>query len=867
MDEFNSSVARDQTEGHKVLLELEAKFNKKSRSAALSIQGSQIQALTGFIRIFEQYPYPVVINAAILKLADWFRTYNNNVKYYVYKVFKEASDLHLAKVINVEETVRRILPILGSNDTIARSITLRVLGCMSMIIAEKLDVQFGHVLTLVASIIQRLELATDRIELEAAIWAGDQICARSNRFPSVIFSKVGDKLEKPDTPFDIKLRLVKIFRHMHQDIGMARQAKLACLNLLNDPDTDPKLVIVTLRTLTLLLSEAVIDRKEQINRLLNYALKDTREEVRYNVLYDLFLLGKNDIMFDETHIVRLLNVIVSEPNLRTQQRGFKCAQNLIETHQKLIVQIITTTNSPILQEFTGLIHKCEKVMDASIENKQYTLLIACARLLYTVLRVILSSKINQDAMDIDISILPSMKELGYRIAERITKVDVVFIHSKEDNKYKLKELLKIKASFCLLLEEWDCDASFRDAYQLLTHADDEIAVVLLPYLSCISRRCLNLSSWFPDQAFKELQKRTNRPSICVNLVRLLLRTTKSNHELTEKIVSLLNQFGSWDQSSKSYLRNGWNIYLIGMEAGSCGWYELMYITMSGLCKKVETEACLYWLKSLSSLANAEWTLSINQTVSNHGYTASVLNKYIKSLTQHNALQSLETVRTNQSWYIQLRMEILVAIQHTIMALDHPHLKKQSRLMQDCAIKFRKIAFRYDFIAQAQFGIDREMLEVIEYYKIFALICEHASRTFSGHNQMFFCVDPSLIPLINNSGTKQTKLTNQNVAIRMIQLYKGFIKTVTAWDELDHLDSVDRRKICVKDMKYILQTIMEQPLILPKSFFGNRKNITIQLTTEPMLSEKKPITLQTNQDLVIKFEGLVQGNQHEKSKYI
>lgn len=42
------------------------------------------------------------------------------------------------------------------------------------------------------------------------------------------------------------------------------QAKLACLNLLNDLNTDSKLVIVTLRTLTLLLSEAVIDRKEQV---------------------------------------------------------------------------------------------------------------------------------------------------------------------------------------------------------------------------------------------------------------------------------------------------------------------------------------------------------------------------------------------------------------------------------------------------------------------------------------------------------------------------------------------------------------------------------------------------------------------------
>lgn len=31
----------------------------------------------------------------------------------------------------------------------------------------------------------------------------------------------------PETPFDIKLRLVKIFRHMHQDIGMARQVCLS----------------------------------------------------------------------------------------------------------------------------------------------------------------------------------------------------------------------------------------------------------------------------------------------------------------------------------------------------------------------------------------------------------------------------------------------------------------------------------------------------------------------------------------------------------------------------------------------------------------------------------------------------------------
>lgn len=71
--EDNYATSRDQADGHKALLELEKQFNKKARAATLSIQGSQIQALTGFIHMFEQYPYPVVINAAILKLADWFR--------------------------------------------------------------------------------------------------------------------------------------------------------------------------------------------------------------------------------------------------------------------------------------------------------------------------------------------------------------------------------------------------------------------------------------------------------------------------------------------------------------------------------------------------------------------------------------------------------------------------------------------------------------------------------------------------------------------------------------------------------------------------------------------------------------------------
>lgn len=48
--------------------------------------------------------------------------------------------------------------------------------------------------------------------------------------------------------------------------------------------------------------------------------------------------------------------------------------------------------------------------------------------------------------------------------------------------------------------------------------------MLLPYLSSISRKCTQLSTWFPDQALKELQKRVKRPPVYVSIIELSLTT-------------------------------------------------------------------------------------------------------------------------------------------------------------------------------------------------------------------------------------------------------------------------------------------------------------------------------------------------------
>lgn len=60
------------SEGQKALLDLESRFTSKKTSVH-GINGMQLKVLALFPRLFEDYPYPVVITAAVLKLTDWFR--------------------------------------------------------------------------------------------------------------------------------------------------------------------------------------------------------------------------------------------------------------------------------------------------------------------------------------------------------------------------------------------------------------------------------------------------------------------------------------------------------------------------------------------------------------------------------------------------------------------------------------------------------------------------------------------------------------------------------------------------------------------------------------------------------------------------
>jgi integrator complex subunit 7 len=140
------------------------------------------------------------------------------------------------------------------------------------------------------------------------------------------------------------------------------------------------------------------------------------------------------------------------------------------------------------------------------------------------------------------------------------------------------------------------------------------------------------------------------------------------------------------------------------------------------------------------------------------------------------------------------MEFIEVVQHTMQILDIQAIsfKRLSKQLQACAVQFRNIAFRYDFLAQSQFGTEKELLQVIESYKICALACEHAVRTFVGSDQLFFCIDPSLIPLISKEPA--TNISAMDSIARMMELCRGFVRTATHWEELAHLEETDRRTV-------------------------------------------------------------------------
>uniref|UniRef100_A0A8C9IRS4 Integrator complex subunit 7 n=1 Tax=Piliocolobus tephrosceles TaxID=591936 RepID=A0A8C9IRS4_9PRIM len=269
----DAGYGEQELDANSALMELD----KGLRSGKL---GEQCEAVVRFPRLFQKYPFPILINSAFLKLADVFRVGNNFLRLCVLKVTQQ-SEKHLEKILNVDEFVKRIFSVIHSNDPVARAITLRMLGSLASIIPERKNAHH--------SIRQSLD-SHDNVEVEAAVFAAANFSAQSKDFAVGICNKISEMIQGLATPVDLKLKLIPILQHMHHDAILASSARQLLQQLVTSyPST--KMVIVSLHTFTLLAASSLVDTPKQIQLLLQYLKNDPRKAVKRLTIQDLKLLA------------------------------------------------------------------------------------------------------------------------------------------------------------------------------------------------------------------------------------------------------------------------------------------------------------------------------------------------------------------------------------------------------------------------------------------------------------------------------------------------------------------------------------------------------------------------------------------------
>ncbi|KAJ8309500.1 hypothetical protein KUTeg_014374 [Tegillarca granosa] len=324
----NASVEQEQ-DANWALTELD----KGLRSLKL---GVQCESVVRFPRLFEKYPFPILINSAFLRLADVFRGGNNFLRWCILGVTQQ-SQKHLDKVLNIDEIMRRIFQVIHSNDPVARALTLRTLGSIASIIPERKNVHH--------TIVSGLD-SHDAVEVDAAAFYrvnkkngtdpitepmrdiqsqlgsshpssinSSNVCSVFNdeslmpyfhflitlkfwnlkflpiTFAANICSKMANMIEEIATPVDLKLRLIPVLQHMHHDAITAAKARSVCIRLLSSFPAQ-KFVTLILSTMTKLAADSLVDIQNQVELLIIRLKDDPRKTIKLSSLHNLNILAK-----------------------------------------------------------------------------------------------------------------------------------------------------------------------------------------------------------------------------------------------------------------------------------------------------------------------------------------------------------------------------------------------------------------------------------------------------------------------------------------------------------------------------------------------------------------------------------------------
>uniref|UniRef100_A0A8C2IN31 Integrator complex subunit 7 n=1 Tax=Cyprinus carpio TaxID=7962 RepID=A0A8C2IN31_CYPCA len=822
-----AAYGEQELDANSALMELD----KGLRSCKL---GDQCEAVVLFPKLFQKYPFPILINSAFLKLADIFRLGNNFLRLCVLKV-TQLSEKHLEKILNVDEFVKRVFSVIHSNDPVARAITLRMLGSLASIIPERKNAHH--------SIRQSLD-SHDNVEVEAAIFAAASFSSHSKDFAAGIRNKISEMIQGLDTPVELKLKLIPMLQHMHHDASQASCSRELLQELVSSYPSTPML-IVTLHTFTQLATSSLVDIPEQIRLLLQYLKEDPRKAVKRLAIQDLKLLAKK-----APHLWTKKNIqVLCECALSTPYNSLKLGMlSVLSTLSSTIAikQYFSpnTGEAPPAPRHTDLVKLAQECC--------YHSNLAVAAHGITVLTSIAVSCPEKEVIQLEQETVMGMESL-------------ILLCSQDDSKTAQETLKTALTSLVKMLKS--CPHLSQSSVELLLAqlhcACDSARVLMCQALAAIATQQPVLAEGMLGDLLDLFRVASHRTSekqqeLLVSLATVLFVASQAS--LSAEVKTVIRQ-------QLENVANGWTVYRIARQASRMGCHDFSRELYQSLRTRVASEHFYFWLNSLMEFSQAEQCLS---GLSDGDYSAAMsaiseaLKSYQKGIASLTAASTPLSPLSFQCEFVKLRIDTLQALSQLIctcnslktspppaiattiaLSSGSEHLYACILCMKLSMDEFRSLAARYADLYQSSFDADYATLRNVELQQQSCLLVSYAIEAL--------IIDPQTASF-QEFGTHGSVLAESEYELKMLAVFNHVLEEVENLSR-KHPPVSYLHTGCLCDA---VIAILKVPLSFQRYFFQKLQSTSIKLAFSPSpRTPNEPIPVQNNQQLTLKVEGVVQ----------
>ncbi|KAI1292120.1 Integrator complex subunit 7 [Halotydeus destructor] len=810
-------------------LDANALLNELDKGLRSPRAGEQCEAIVRFPWLVERYPFPILINAASLKLADVFRNGSNFSRLLVLKTLQHC-EKHLDKILNVDEFVRRLFGVTHSNDPVARSITLRALGAIADIVSERKSMH--HTLR------NSLD-AKDDIEVLAAVEACGSFAQKSADFAMNIYPKILLMMNDTTLHADTSVALLSVLRHTHFSSDVAFEVRQQCVAYLGK-NLSRTIVCNTLTTLTLIAINSQAQIPEHIDLLLGYFLNDTRSSVKRTAISELTSLARDvPHHWTKPNVQNLLNCMeVSLPIWRNSLTKIlselvKCPCLLSEdpSFTQVFNRQVAEYSLRLLKEAENikLTANCFEILVSLCSNGNASQEIS-SHVVGQLKQYIESKEIEQEDKDIHSSIYKSIVKL----TDSDKTSHKIIVHLVDSLLNDNSSDLKIK---------FTCEALLAVSSDLLPHrVIDEMPKLLR---SASTRRTSSIGTIFT----------------------LYLHVTRVHNESFP--LSTIDSLHDVDH---------WTCFKIARQSMRYGHHEFAFRVLDKLRDTLSSESSYFWITCLRNISQAEQLLSSSKS---DNQLNRVISLYIEACSMLRASVTATIPMTFQCEYLTLRYKLLQAhlqlrqscrllrtapapaIAAAVAQSTRDDLLKCGTIvvrMRKCAKDFRSLSDAYSSLFQSSFNADNQTLTHVQLLQNSCTIVAEAIECLFLTNRvsaLFVNKNTQLDMNIFNASSKHV-VENKQLIVACHRVSSKI------QDDLSERKStsIDDKQIAI--LNEIGEEVMSVALCLPRLFFQCVQSTCIKLAVSPQTSNSGELCMiTTNSDFTLKVEGVVVTGNHKK----